>query len=200
MIKNKIITTYPKSVFETKKSKVFYIADFTKRTKKISKVQQRGVEFLDNQPFDPNEPTKEMPCLIIENPKRISVECNIFDDCQFVDNYNNQLKHGECCFFPSKNDGRSWFSIVEIKDCISGKISEYKKDIQAKMDSMFNIFRNKVSIPNKFYFIVSFPRKKTAFNDALFSDYVALKKYKKAFLIVSNFARIMDTHEIEFEK
>jgi hypothetical protein len=198
MMKNKILTAYPNSTFETTKSEVIYIADFTKRTAQFEKSLRRGVEFLFNQPNDFNEPQKDMPCFVADNPNHISIDYNVFDDKQFIDEDNNQLKHGECCFFPTKNDGRSWFSIVEIKDCIPGKISEYKQNIIEKMDCMFRIFRNRVSIPNTLYFIVSFPRKKTLHSQALFNDYVDMKKYKKAFLVVTNSATIIDTHELKF--
>lgn len=197
-MRNKILAAYPESVFEEKKSENIYIADFTKRTSSFEPSLRRGVKFLESQPSDPNETQKFMPCLVVQNPNHIAVDCNVFDDKQFVDEDKNQLKHGECCFFPTKNDGRSWFSIVEIKDCIPGKISEYKQNVIEKMDCMFRIFRNHVSIPNTLYFIVSFPRKKTIFNQALFNDYVDMKKYKKAFLVVTNSATIIDTHELKF--
>ena len=197
-MKNKILTACPNSTFGSTKSEVIYIADFTKRTAQYENSLRRGVEFLFDQPIDPNEPQKIMPCLVVDNSNRISVDYNVFDDKQFIDEDNNQLKHGECCFFPTKNDGRSWLSIVEIKDCIPGKISDYKQNIIEKMDSMFRVFRNQVSIPNTIYFIVSFPRKKTVFNQALFNDYVDMKKYKKAFLVVTNSATIIDTHELKF--
>lgn len=198
-MRNKILATYPESVFEEKKSENIYIADFTKRTSSLEPPLRRGVEFLESQPSDPNETQKFMPCLVVQNPNHIAVDCNVFDDKQFVDEDKNQLKHGECCFFPTKNDGRSWFSVAEIKDCIPGNVTDYKRNIQEKMDSMYSIFRSTVSIPNKFYFIVSFPRKKTALNQALFTDYVNLHKYKRAFLIVTNSATIINTHEITFE-
>ena len=198
-MRNRILAAYPDSEFEERKSEVFYIADFTKRTANFDKSLKRGVEFLDSQPSDPNEPQKPMPCLIVQNPNHVSVDCNVFDDNQFLDDKGNQLKHGECCFFPTKNDGRSWFTVAEIKDCIPGKVSDYKRNIQETMDSVYEIFRNIVSIPNKFYFIVSFPRKKTALNQALFSDYVDMKKYRRAFLVVTNSAIIIDTHEIIFQ-
>ena len=197
-MRNRILAAYPGSTFKTTKSETIYVADFTKRTAHYEKSLRRGVEFLFDQPNDPNEPQKNMPCLIIDNPNHIYVDSNVFDDKQFIDEDNNQIKHGECCFFPTKNDGRSWFSIVEIKDCIPGKISEYKQNVIEKMDSMYNIFRNNVSIPNTIYFIVSFPRKKTLHNQALFDDYVDKKRYKKAFLVVTNSATIIDTHDIKF--
>ncbi len=197
-MRNRILAAYPDSTFGATKSETIYIADFTKRTTKFEKSQKRGVEFLFIHPCDPNDAQQNMPCLVLDNHNHISIDYNIFDDSQFIDENRNQLKHGECCFFPTKNDGRSWFSIVEIKDCIPGKISEYKQNIIEKMDSMYSIFRNSVSIPNTIYFIVSFPRKKTLHNQALFDDYVDKKKYKKAFLVVTNSATIIDTHDLKF--
>ena len=102
-MKSKILAKYPASTFETRASKVFYVADFTKRTQKNEAAQRRSVEFLDVLPDNPNDPSKPMQCLTVENPNGISIECNVFDDNQFVDAHNNQLKHGECCFFPTNN-------------------------------------------------------------------------------------------------
>lgn len=194
-MKSKILAKYPGSVFVVMRSNIFYVADFTKRTQ-----NQRGVEILVSQPCNPNDPTKLMPCLVVENPNGISIDCNVFDDCQFVDGDGNQLKHGECCFFPSSNDAASWFSIVEIKDCLPSKVSKYKQDIQEKMDSMFQIFRNDASVANRIYFIVSFPRRKTAMNDTIYIDYVAIKKYKGFFPLVSNHVVIADAQTIDVKK
>lgn len=200
MMKNKILTAYPSSTFGTTKSDIFYIADFTKRTAQLEKSLRRGVEFLFDQPNDPYEPQKNLPCFVVSNPNHQSVDYNVFDDHQFKNEYGEDEKHGECCFFPTKNDGRSWFCIVEIKDCAVNQISGYKKDLAEKMDSMINIFRSNVSIPNRIYFIVSFPRNnKIANNHALLADYVDMKKYKKAVLVVTNSATIIDTHEIQFK-
>ncbi len=199
-MKSKILAKYPKSKFETKTSNEFYVADFTKRTQKNETAQRRGVEFLDIKPVDPNDPSKPMQCLTVENPNGISIECNIFDDCQFVDISNNQLKHGECCFFPNNNNKDSWFSIAEIKDCRPSKTSAYKQDIQDKMDSMFQIFRNEVSITNRIYFVISFPRKKSAMNDAIYTDYVALKKYSSFVPLVSNRVVITNESTIDVKK
>ncbi len=65
------------------------------------------------------------------------------------------------------------------------------------MDSMFDVFRNQVGISNTIYFIASFPRKKTDFDQSMFDDYVDKKKYRKAFLIVSNTATIIDNHIVD---
>lgn len=199
-MKSRILATYPGSVFGTTKSGKIYIADFTKRTASFEASQRRGVEILYTQPCDPNDTQKVMPCLVVENPNHVSIDCNLFDDAQFVDKDRNQLKHGECCFFPTKNDGRSWFCIVEIKDCAVNKMSEYKKNIAEKWDSMYKVFRKGVLIPNTIYFIVSFPRNdKLRNNHALLADYVDMKKYKKAVLVVTNSATIIDTHDISFK-
>lgn len=198
-MKNRILSAYPDSTFETTKSETIFIADFTKRTTKFEKSQRRGVEFLFVQPCDPNNNRREMPCFVVNNPNHQSVDYNVFDDHQFKDKYGKDVKHGECCFFPTKNDGRSWFCILEIKDCSVNQISGYKRNLAEKLESMINIFRNDVSIPNKIYFIASVPRNKTALNHALLSDYVDMKKYRRAVLVVTNSATIVDTHEIKFD-
>lgn len=188
-MKNRILAAYPESEFGTKRSEKLFVADFTKRTN-----NERGVEFFEEQPTTPADPTKDMPCFIINNPNKQSVEYSIFDTDQFKDEDGNSLKQGECCVFPSNNDGRSWFCIIEIKDCAVNKVSQYKKDIAEKMKSMFEIFRNKVSISNTIYFMASFPRKKADFDQSMFDDYVDMKKYRKAFLVASNSATVIDNH------
>lgn len=189
MMKNKILKSYPNSVFDTKKDTPIYIADFKERTQNI-----RGVEINVAQPHDPNTPNEEMPCFVLNNPSHQTLEFNIFDDNQFKDEDRKDLKHGEGCFFPSKNDGRSWLCILEIKDCAPGNVSSYNKDVFEKMESMYTIFRSKVGIPNTIYFIVSFPQKKTSFNQYIYEDYVEKKRMKKTFMVASNSATVIDNH------
>lgn len=189
-MKNRILAAYPESEFVTKRSQKLFVADFTKRTD-----SKRGVEFFEEQPKTPADPNKDMPCFVMNNPSRQSIEYSVFNTDQFKDEDGNSLKQGESCVFPTNNDGRSWFCIVEIKDCAVNKVSQYKKDIAEKMKSMFEIFRNKVGIPNTIYFMASFPRKKTDFDQSMFTDYVDMKKFKKAFLVASNAATIIDNHQ-----
>ena len=189
-MKNRILAAYPESEFVTKRSQKLFVADFTKRTD-----SKRGVEFFEEQPKTPADPNKDMPCFVMNNPSRQSIEYSVFNTDQFKDEDGNSLKQGESCVFPTNNDGRSWFCIVEIKDCAVNKVSQYKKDIAEKMKSMFEIFRNKVGIPNTIYFMASFPRKKTDFDQSMFADYVDMKKFKKAFLVASNAATIIDNHQ-----
>ena len=189
-MKNRILAAYPESEFGTKRSQKLFVADFTKRTD-----SKRGVEFFEEQPKTPADPNKDMPCFVMNNPSRQSIEYSVFNTDQFKDEDGNSLKQGESCVFPTNNDGRSWFCIVEIKDCAVNKVSQYKKDIAEKMKSMFEIFRNKVGIPNTLYFMASFPRKKADFDQSMFADYVDMKKFKKAFLVASNAATIIDNHQ-----
>ena len=191
-MKNRILAAYPESEVVTKRSQKLFVADFTKRTD-----SKRGVEFFEEQPKTPADPNKDMPCFVMNNPSRQSIEYSVFDTDQFKDEDGNSLKQGEGCVFPTNNDGRSWFCIVEIKDCAVNKVSQYKKDIAEKMKSMFDIFRNKVGIPNTIYFMASFPRKKSDFDQSMFDDYVDMKKYRKAFLIASNSATIIDNHQFD---
>lgn len=188
-MKNRILAAYPDSVFVTKKPEKLFVADFTKRTN-----NERGVEFFEEQPKTPADPNKDMPCFVLNNPSRQSIEYSVFGTDQFKDEDGNNLKQGECCVFPTNNDGRSWFCIVEIKDCAVNKVSQYKKNIAEKMKSMFEIFRNKVGISNTIYFMASFPRQKAGFDQSMFDDYVDMKKYRKAFLVASNSATIIDNH------
>ena len=191
-MRNRILAAYPNSEFVTKKSEKLYVADFTKRTKNA-----RSVEIFEEQPKTPADPSKNMPCFVLKNSNKQSIDYSIFDTQQFTDNDGNTLKQGECCIFPTNNDGRSWFCIIEIKDCTVDKISKYKEDIAEKMKSMYDIFRHKVGIPNTIYFVASFPRNKTDFDQSMFDDYVDKKKYRKAFLVASNVATVIDNHILD---
>jgi hypothetical protein len=188
-MKSKILKAYPKSEFVTTKSEKLFVADFTKRTKNM-----RGVELFEEQPKTPSDSTKNMPCFVLNNSYKQSIDYSVFDAQQFIDEDGNSLKQGECCVFPTHNDGRSWFCIIEIKDCAANKVSQYKENIAEKMKSMFEIFRNKVGISNTIFFMASFPRKKADFDQSMFDDYVDMKKYRKAFLVASNSATIVDNH------
>ena len=188
-MKSKILISYPDSVFNKTKDTPIFIADFRERTQNI-----RGVEISVDQPQDPNAPNEEMPCFVLNNPSRQTLDFNIFDDNQFKDEDGKDLKHGEGCFFPTKNDGRSWLCILEIKDCAPRNVSSYNKDVFEKVESMYAIFRGKVGIPNAIYFIVSFPQKKTSFNQYIYEDYVEKKRMKKAFMVATNSATVIDNH------
>lgn len=189
-MKNRILEKYPDSVFTTTRFQKVYFADFSKRTNK-----NRGVEVSETLPKDPNDENLDMDCFVMDNSHCHSLDCNVFDDLQFVDKDGKQLPHGECCVFPTINDGRSWFVIVEIKDS-KEKVSSFKKNIEGKMDSMFDIFRNQVGITNTIYFIASFPPK-TIHDQSMFDDYVSKKNYRKAFLVASNSATIIDNHQFD---
>ena len=60
-MKNKLLNKYPNSAFNNTKATEIFIADFTKRTG-----NQRGVEIAENQPSDPNDSNKKMPCFVID--------------------------------------------------------------------------------------------------------------------------------------
>ena len=59
---------------------------------------------------------------------------------------------------------------------------------------MYTIFRSIVGIPNTIYFIVSFPQKKTSFNQYIYEDYVEKKRMKKTFMVATNSATVIDNH------
>ena len=107
-MKNRILAAYPESEFVTKRSEKLFVADFSKRTNK-----ERGIEISEEQPKDPNDNDLPMHNFVINNTNRHPIDYNVFDDSQFKDNIGQHLPHGECCFFPTINDGRSWFCIVE---------------------------------------------------------------------------------------
>ena len=185
-MKNKIISEFPQSAFFELDSNPIFVVDFTHRTEKYPADQRKGVEIHSTQPVNPNNPAQNMPCFIINNPNNTSVLFNIFSDSQFKDANGNYIKHGEGCFFPTLNDEKSWFCIIEIKDCLKGKVSKYIENVKEKAINMFDFFKKNNLFPNNpVYFIASFPRK-LDLDQTIFDNYVELKKHKKTYVIASN--------------
>lgn len=184
-MKNRIAQTYPESCFTHSQSVTIYIADFSRRTKK-----DRGVEVHDSLPKAPGS-EREMDCLQLNNRQAIPIEFNIFDDNQFKDADNKDMPHCECCFFPQQNTESTWIGFVEIKDCETKNILQYKGKMKVQLRTTIQQFREKHIISNhKVYGIISFPRKKkVAFNQTLFEDITELKQIwdaEKILFIASN--------------
>lgn len=185
-MKNKILSEFPQSAFSEYDSDPIFVVDFTHRTESYPTDQRKGVEIHTTQPVNPNNPTQKMPCFIVKNPNNTAVFFNIFSDSQFRDNNGNDIKHGEGCFFPTLNDENSWFCIIEIKDCLKGKVSKYIENVKEKAINMFDFFKKNNLFPNNpVYFIASFPRK-VALDQTIFDNYVEIKKHKKTYVIASN--------------
>lgn len=175
-MKNKIQAVYQQSVFCSSTAPKLYIADFTERTS-----SNRKVEFHENIPQAPDS-DKDMDCLVFENSSELSVICNIFDDHQFKDNEENDISHCECVLFPESKKEDIGMAFVEIKDCKSKNISEYKDKVKTQIISTVQIFRDKGIIEKqRVYGVISFPRRnKVAFNQTIFDDATEYKKlYKK---------------------
>jgi len=197
-MKNKILSKYPQSEFSEFDSDSIYFVDFTHRTEKYPEDLRKGVEIHSDQPVNPNNPAQKMPCFIVKNPNNTSLLFNIFSDSQFKDDNGNEIKHGEGCFLPTSNNENSWFCIIEIKDCLKGKVSKYIEDVKDKAIIMFDIFKKNDLFPNNpVYFIASFPRK-VALDQSIFDNYVELKKHKKTYTIATNSMVVNNNCFIDF--
>jgi len=150
------------------------VADFSERTGKA-----RGVEVHTTLPSDPADYETPMDCTSFINVSSMDIDFNIFNDNQFKDEQGKDLRHCECCIYPSVNNDRSWIVLLEIKDCKPKNISVYKNDVIEQIISTANIFRNKnIITSHKVYGVVSFPKSKTSFNSTIFGmppDYTSLK-------------------------
>lgn len=178
-MKNKIMNVYPQSIFCGSAAPKLYIVDFTERTD-----SKRKVELHETVPQVPKS-TAVMDCLVFENPSRLPIMCNIFDDNQFKDNEGNDLPHCECVLFPHKEQKNIGVAFVEIKDCKSKNISVYKDKVKAQIISTTQIFRDKGIIDGqRIYGIISFPRRnKVSFNQTIFDDVTDYKKLHQKYNI-----------------
>lgn len=175
-MRNRTISAYPISTFTTLSNVVIYIADFSERSEKA-----RGVEVHHSIPSSPNDAARKMDCLHINNKEMLSVDFNVFNDHQFKDADNHDLEHCECCLFPTVNNDSTFVGFVEIKDCKSRNISDYKEKTKEQIVNTVKLFRKAGIIGNQeIYGIISFPRKKTAYDHNIFSDYTEYKRLYKA--------------------
>lgn len=176
-MRNRIIESFPNSVFQNHSDSNIFIADFTKRTGSV-----RHVEIHTIQPHCPQNTGNLMDCFKITNPSNHDLEFNVFDDNQFKDAQGKDIAHCEGCFYPSLNTENSWIVMLEIKDCSVRNMALYKKDVIDKIIKTKDIFKN-LGIINKHnvYGIASFPRRnKTAFNDYIFGDIITSTSLSKA--------------------
>ena len=196
-MKSRILAAYPDARFESGNAPVFYIADFTERTGSL-----RKVEIHEVIPQVPGE-SRNMDCLVVGNPNAYTIEFNVFEDNQFKDEEGNDVQHCECCLFPSANNGTSWVALVEIKDCKPKNIVHYKEKVKEQIISTVQFFRNVriVAGLQKVYGIISFPRKKkAAFNETIFTDYVEYKRFYNEYRIhfyPTNAVRIKNEEVLE---
>jgi len=198
MMKNRILAIYPDSEFGTTNSQQIFVADFTERSQNM-----RGVEIHEVQPSSPKDET-DMDCCVIINESELQIDYNVFHDNQFKNEENKDMIHGECCMFPNNNDEKSWILFIEIKDCKPSRIFRYKQDVKDKLILNVKEFRDKgIIIDNKVYGVASFPRKKTAFNDMIVSDYSEYKIFVKEYgihFIPTNKVFIENVSTLKFPK
>ena len=176
MMKYRIEHAYPHAMANVCHAGTLYVADFTERTQSV-----RGVEIHETAPLTPDS-AKDMDCFVMQNPKGIGIQYNIFDGSQFKDAEGKEVQHCECCLFPETETDGAWVVFLEIKDCKPKNISEHKDKAKEQIVSSVNWFRNKgvVVSGQNIYGILSFPRKgKLAFNQTIFEDHTEYKRLYK---------------------
>lgn len=197
MMRNRIRQHYPETYITTRNVQRLYIADFTERSHSA-----RSVEVHNIIPCCPDEEDKQMDCVVFQNPNQINIEVNVFDNNQFKDEQGNDLRHCECCLFPSENHDKSWVVMLEIKDCKPKNISNYKDDVINQIISVTNIFRQKnIITTHKVYGVVSIPRNKVSFNTTIFGmppEYKSLKKQYNILFAATNTIEIKSITDIKF--
>lgn len=195
-MRNRIRQHYPDTYITSRNAPIIYIADFSDRTQST-----RGIEVHTTQPACPLDSNKGMDCVIVENPTPIDIDVNIFDNNQFKDEQDNDLRHCECCIFPTVNHDKSWVVMLEIKDCKPKNISDYKDDVIEQIVSTTNIFRQKnIITTHRVFGVVSIPRSKVSFNNTIFGmppEYKSLKKQHKILFAASNMIEIKDNTTIK---
>lgn len=177
-MKNRIIASFPNSVFHNHSDSNIFIADFTERTGSV-----RHVEVHTIQPQCPKNTANLMDCFKIINPYNHDIEFNVFDDNQFKDARGKDIAHCEGCFYLSTNQDDSWIVLLEIKDCSVKNMGRYKKNVVNKFIMTKDVFKRcGIIIRHKVFGIASFPkRNKTAFNDYIFGDVITSTALSKAY-------------------
>lgn len=196
-MRNRIRALYPDSDISTRESSSFYVADFSRRTKK-----KRGVEIHDAHPSCPINPDQKMDCMEVSNSASIKIDFNVFNDHQFKDEQNNDIEHCECCFYPTVNHNKSWVAMVEIKDCKPNQIREYKDKVISQIVSATMIFRKRnIITTHNVYGIISIPRMKVSFNNTIFGmppTYAALKRKHKILFAAANKVFIINDTQLKY--
>lgn len=195
-MRSRIRQHYPDSYITSRRVPCFYIADFSERTQSA-----RGIEVHNTLPACPIDADRVMDCVVIQNTNQIEIDVNIFDNNQFKDEQGTDLRHCECCIFPTENNDQSWVVMLEIKDCKPKNISSYKDDVIEQIVSATNIFRQKrIITTHRIYGVVSIPKSKVSFNNTIFGmppEYKSLKKQHKILFAASNMIEIKDNTVIK---
>lgn len=159
-MKSKLVSEFSayKLDHRTTNKDIFYVVDYTEKTKSV-----KGVDVLEPKPTD-------IDPLIVHNPKEISITTSIFKSQCFMGADGLELKQCECVMYPTTSTVLTWVLFVEIKDCKPANASVYHKEIKEKFVVNIGFFREKGIIPPKkvVYAVASFPRKgKTNFHNHL---------------------------------
>lgn len=198
-MRSKIISKYPASTFVKLSSASIFVADFSERTGNA-----RKVEVHTSIPSNPNDSTKKMDCLCFHNKRQLSLEFNVFNDHQFKNGLNKDVEHCECCFFCENKSDSTFVGFVEIKDCKPRNISEYKSKVKTQIINVVRIIRENHIVFDKqeIYGIISFPQKKTAYDQSIFSDYSEYKrlyKSEKIHFIPANDVYVIDDNTLNIK-
>lgn len=189
-MKNRILKIYPQSQFKSSAKEIIHIADFSQRTD-----QKYGVEVHETKPQVPGK-QEYMNCLTLKNTPAMSLDFNVFHDNQFKATDQKDIEHCECCIFPTVNGEKTWITFIEIKDCKIKNISIYKDKVKEQIIATVKQFiQHKIIQKQRIYGVVSFPRKKVAFDDTIFQDYNEYKrlyKTEKIHFIASNEIEVID--------
>jgi hypothetical protein len=91
----------------------------------------------------------------------------VFDDNSFLTPDGQTEPHCEGCFFLAHE---RWVAFLEIKDCKFRNIPQHKDRALQQLASSITRFRSEGIIGTQMiYGVMSFPRRKTAFNATLFN-------------------------------
>lgn len=190
----KWVQTYAKSSLLTFNNPVIFVADFTERSNK-----ERGVEVSVVQPSAPDS-DKAMDCFYINNSNHLSIAFCVFDDNQFKDEDGRDTTHCECCFTPKSDEQKPWTAFLEIKDCKIRNVSLYSSKAKTQVINTVEQFRQKGLLNDgRVYGIISIPRRKTEFDDTIFTDvfeYKQLFKKTRVHFIATNHIEIENTERI----
>lgn len=195
-ILEKWVQTYADSYLHTYNNPGIFVADFTERSNK-----ERGVEVSVVHPSVPNS-DKEMDCFFINNNNLLTIAFCVFDDNQFKDENGCDITHCECCFTPKSNDtSKPWTAFLEIKDCKIRNVSLYSSKAKAQVINTVEQFRQKGLLNGgRVYGIISIPRRKTEFDETIFTDvfeYKQLFKKTRIHFIATNRIEIENTDRVK---
>ena len=199
MMRAKIKRYFPKTSITIESSRLIYLFDYTERTK-----SKRQIEVSHLKPALSSEEIgfKGWESLVFKNKQIMPIGFGFFHNHQFKGWANKDLEHCECCLFPYQvEEDKQWCIFVEIKDCLESKIMIWKNKAKEQLFLTVNYFRSKHILDNKtIYGIISFPRKKTSFNETIVGDIFEQKNIAKTtgiILLATNYIEVIDEFKIQ---